>query len=103
MGTTTLSTTWFQCTGDAEASRAPTSPPMRACDDDDGRPKYQVIRFQAIAPNRAATTTTRPQLPAATDRMSLTVLATFWPRNAPTKFITAAITSATRGVRARVE
>ena len=34
---------------------------------------------------------------------SLTVLATSWPRKAPTKFITAAITSATRGVSARVE
>ena len=32
-----------------------------------------------------------------------TVCATFWPRNAPTKFITAARISATRGVRARVE
>ena len=34
---------------------------------------------------------------------SLTVLATFWPRKAPTKFMIAAITSAMRGVRARVE
>ena len=34
---------------------------------------------------------------------SLTVFATSWPRNAPAKFITAAMVSATRGVRARVE
>ena len=35
--------------------------------------------------------------------MSLTVFATSWPRNAPTKFITAASARATRGVSARVE
>ena len=35
--------------------------------------------------------------------MSETVLATFWPRKAPTKFMTAAMASATRGVSARVE
>ena len=34
---------------------------------------------------------------------SETVLATFCPRNAPTKFMTAARIRATRGVRARVE
>ena len=34
---------------------------------------------------------------------SLTVCATSWPRKAPTKFITAAIVSAIRGVSARVE
>src|SRR5882724_11465596 len=27
---------------------------MRACDDDDGSPAYQVMRFQAIAPRRPA-------------------------------------------------
>ena len=32
-----------------------------------------------------------------------TVCATFWPRNAPTKFITAARARATRGVSARVD
>ena len=34
---------------------------------------------------------------------SLTVCATFCPRKAPTKFMIAAITSAMRGVSARVE
>ena len=38
---------------------APTRPPISACDDDDGSPKYQVSRFQPIAPISAANTTTR--------------------------------------------
>jgi hypothetical protein len=35
--------------------------------------------------------------------VSDTVWATFWPRNAPTKFMTAAMARATRGLRAPVE
>ena len=35
--------------------------------------------------------------------VSETVWATFWPRNAPTKFMTAAMASATLGVSAPVE
>ena len=33
---------------------APTRPPKSACDELDGRPKYQVIRFQTMAPTSAA-------------------------------------------------
>ena len=29
---------------------------MRACEEDEGRPKYHVARFQAIAPTRPAKT-----------------------------------------------
>ena len=47
---TTLSTTPVHCTDCDAASAAPTSPPISACEDDEGSPKYQVIRFQAIAP-----------------------------------------------------
>src|ERR1700755_297674 len=43
-----------------EAARvAPTRPPIRACDEEEGRPKYQVIRFQTIAPATPAKTTPR--------------------------------------------
>ena len=35
--------------------------------------------------------------------VSDTVWATFWPRKAPTKFMIAAMASATRGLRAPVE
>src|SRR5690606_26391418 len=36
---------------------APANPPNSACDDDDGNPKYHVIRFHAIAPQSAANST----------------------------------------------
>ena len=72
IGMTTLSTIVFQCTttvrrGDA----APTRPPMRACDDDEGSPKYHVIRFQVIAPSSPASTMTSPACPVAAMIMSL--------------------------------
>ena len=60
---TTLSTIPVHCTDSAAASAAPTSPPISACDDDDGSPKYQVIRFHAIAPTSAAKTTSSPSVP----------------------------------------
>jgi hypothetical protein len=40
----------------AAAIPAPAMPPIRACDEEVGRPMYQVIRFQPIAPTRAAST-----------------------------------------------
>jgi len=39
---------------------APTMPPMRACEEDEGSPNHQVIRFQMQAPSRAARMMTRP-------------------------------------------
>ena len=41
------------------ASVEPTMPPISACEDDDGSPKYQVSRFQKIAPIRPAKTIVR--------------------------------------------
>ena len=38
------------------ASAAPTTPPIRACDELDGRPYHQVIRFHVIAPIGPANT-----------------------------------------------
>ena len=103
IGITTLSMTVDQCTVVPAASAAPTSPPISAWVDDDGSPKYQVIRFQMIAPSSPAKMTISPSVPLGGTITSDTVRATFWPRNAPTKFITAASISATRGVRARVD
>ncbi len=54
IGMTTLSRIPSHSTTLVEASPAPTRPPIRACEDEDGRPKYQVIRFQVMAPTRAA-------------------------------------------------
>lgn len=79
-------------------------PPNRACEDDEGRPKYQVTRFQVIAPMRAAKRIPIPFEPSGVSiSPSLTVLATPLPRKAPARFITAAMASAARGVRARVD
>ena len=101
---TTLSITPSHCTAPAEASAAPTRPPISACDDEDGMPKYQVTRFQTMAPMSAASTTISPGRPCGASMMPLpTVEATSVPRNAPTRFITAAISSAVRGASARVD
>jgi hypothetical protein len=56
-----------------------------------------------MAPSRPDITMIRPWVPASGEITPPTVLATSWPRKAPTKFITAARIRATRGVRARVE
>ena len=64
IGMSTFSTMLPHCTTPPAANRvAPTRPPNSACDDDDGRPKYQVIRFQAIAPSTPAKTTPRLAMP----------------------------------------
>ena len=58
-----------------------------------------------IAPSSPARTITRPWFCETPSMVSTlwTVLATSWPSSAPTKFMTAARISATRGVRARVD
>ena len=94
------------CTGSGPpaASAAPTRPPTSACDDDDGRPRYHVKRFQTIAPMSAARIrcpVTRPG--SVLIRPSPTVFATAVDVNAPRKFMMAAIATAIRGERARVE
>ena len=99
-----MSTTPCHSTVVPAASAAPTRPPISAWDDDEGRPKYQVSRFQAIAPTSAAKTTTRLLLPSGSSMIpEPTVLATFAPRNEPSRLNTAAMASATRGVSARVD
>jgi hypothetical protein len=75
--------------GPAATNVAPTTPPIRACELDDGRPKYQVTRFQAIAPTSPAKITVVVIAPGST--MSLaTVAATASEMNAPTKLRIAA-------------
>ena len=84
------------------ASVAPTTPPISACELDDGRPKYQVARFQAIAPIRPANTICGVITPASTMPEAI-VAATASDRKAPTKLSSAAIVTADRGPIARVE
>ena len=86
------------------ASAAPTMPPISACDDDDGSPKYQVIRFHTIAPISAQNTSPSPAEPVGAAMMpAVTVAATLVPSSAPTRFITAARVSAARRLSARVD
>ena len=107
IGMATFSMTLSQSTVTPEARPAPMSPPIRACEDEEGMPKYHVMRFQVMAPTSALTTIVRAWLGESMVsnpvRMSLIVLATSTPSNAPTKLRMAAIVRARRGVSARVE
>jgi len=67
IGTTTFQNTpaplyqgsagWDQITAPhcpcAAATAAPHRPPIRAWEEEEGRPRYQVTRFQTMPPNRA--------------------------------------------------
>jgi hypothetical protein len=84
---------------------APMTPPISAWLELDGIVKYQVIRFHVIAPISAASTSARPSLPASTfgSTMPLAIVAaTLIEMNAPAKFRTAEIITATRGFSAPV-
>src|SRR5919198_1287137 len=85
-----------------ETNAEPTGPPISACDELDGRPKYHVARFQAMAPMRPAKTTV--VVTASESTMPLpTVAATFSEMKAPAKFSTADSRTAKRGDIARVD
>src|SRR4051794_18743549 len=86
----------------AAANVEPTTPPISACEDEDGSPKYQVSRFQKIAPINPAKTTSRVTSAGLTMPLAI-VAATCSDRKAPTKLSAAAIVTATRGASARVE
>src|SRR5262245_47435932 len=82
-----LSARWHQT--------APTIPPIRACDELDGMPKYQVNRFQAMAPTRAPATTTWVIVVGSAIPLEM-VVATLSEMNAPAKLHTAASNTAVR-------
>src|SRR6478736_1933982 len=84
------------------ATTAPTRPPINACEELDGSPKYQVITFHPIAPTSPANTTVVVTASVSTNPFP-TVAATFSDRKAPTKFKSAAIATAGLGAIARVE
>jgi hypothetical protein len=71
----------------AAAKAEPTTPPINACDELDGSPKYQVARFQAIAPTSPAKTTVGVMAPPSTTSLA-TVAATSREMKAPTKLNT---------------
>jgi hypothetical protein len=75
--------------GPSATKAAPTIPPMSACDELEGRPKYQVIRFQAIAPTNPPNTISSVTSSVFTTSFA-TVAATSRDTKAPTKLRTAA-------------
>ena len=88
-----------------DASDAPISPPISAWLELDGIVKYQVIRFQVMAPTNAASTTKRPLTPPVADGGTIPfaiVVATAIERNAPRKLSAAEIRTATIGLSAPV-
>ena len=84
------------------ATAEPTTPPISACEELEGSPKDQVIRFQAIAPIRPAKTIVGVITSALTTSLA-TVAATEIEMKAPTKLSSAAIPIATCGRAAPVE
>src|SRR5689334_4653019 len=84
------------------ATTDPTRPPIRACEELDGSPKYHVITFQAIAPTSPQNTTVVVTALVSTKPLPM-VVATFSEMNAPTKFSSDANATACLGPIARVE
>src|SRR5262245_53686628 len=80
---------------------APSTPPMSACEDEDGMLKYQVSRFQRIAPTSPAKTIGTVTRFCSTMPFAI-VAATVTEMKAPAKLSTDASATATRGGRARV-
>ena len=87
----------------ALATPAPTKPPTNACDDEDGMPNHQVIKFQEMAPPSAPNITALSIISFEIIPFP-TVLATCRPKNKKaTKLKNAAQTTAACGVSNRVE
>ncbi len=85
----------------AAAIVEPITPPMSACDELDGIPRYQVATFQVIPPTSPAKTTVSVTSPVDTSPLAI-VAATLKDRNAPTRFSAPDRATAIRGGRAPV-
>src|SRR5882672_12168665 len=86
----------------AAANVEPTTPPISACEELEGRPRYQVARFQKMAPTSPAKTTVGVITSPLTTSLA-TVAATANEMKAPTKLNTDAYATAIRGGIAWVE
>ena len=91
----------FTACDPAAAIVAPMTPPMRACEELDGIPKYQVSRFQVMPPHNPASTTVRLISPVLTSPLAM-VAATLKDRKAPTRLRAPDNSTATRGGSAPV-
>src|SRR6185437_9459194 len=87
--------------GSAATQVAPIRPPNNACDELEGRPRYQVIRFHRIAPTSPAKITTGLMRVSSTSPPEI-VFATWTERNTPTRLRQPAIATATLGLSAPV-
>src|SRR5215211_6562955 len=86
----------------ALAIPAPANPPIRACEEEVGRPSHQVRKFQATAPTSPAKITA--SLTTSGSTVLPTVLATaVWKTRKAMKLKKAAHRTASRGVSTRVE
>src|SRR6476619_4157483 len=81
---------------------APIRPPNNACDELEGRPKYQVVKFHRMAPTRPAKITTGLMRVSST-RPPEIVFATWTDRKAPARFRHAATATAVLGRNAPVD
>src|ERR1700733_2402621 len=102
-GMITLATRFCHCTACAPAAAIiePMTPPMSACDELDGMPRYQVARFQMIAPARPANTTVGVTRLVLTRPLAI-VAATLSERKAPTRLRMPDSATAVRGPSACV-
>src|SRR5581483_3494896 len=81
------------------ATAAPHKPPISACDDDEGKPSHQVIRFQIVAPSSAQISSSAPMLTTPVSiKPAAIVLATAVPISAPIRLVTAASSPALPGL-----
>src|SRR5215472_5652904 len=88
----------------AAANAAPQRPPIKAWLELEGKPSHHVSKFQIIAPSKAQMMMSDvSDTSLASTSPEEIVLATAVPAIAPKRFVTAAITTAWRGVRTLVE
>ena len=94
----------------------PVRPPRSACEDEEGSPSTQVMRFQTMPPTRPARTISSSAYPLSASNSArgapllswmlmtalVTVSATSTDRNAPTRLSTADRVTAVLGLRAPV-
>src|SRR5690606_36548841 len=82
----------------AAESAAPHRPPISACEDEDGRPSHQVIRFQVMPPASAHSSTCAVTFTTSVSTSpEAMVLATAVPMKAPMRFMVAASITACPG------
>ena len=83
---------------------APISPPTSAWVELEGMPNHQVSRFQMMPASIAQNTVRVVTATTLSSTIPLwIVFATAWPKNAPTRFMLAARSSAWRGVSTLVD